>query len=59
MAQEEAISWWAAAVGTDFADKKKVRENVLNCLNELLPDEVSRRCKPLEKNREARRSGCS
>ena len=35
------MTWWAAAVGTDFAEKEKVRANVLNCLNQLLPEEVS------------------
>lgn len=38
VAQEEAVSWWAAAEGTDFGLKDKVRTNVLKGLNELLPE---------------------
>lgn len=36
--QEEALSWWAQALGTDFAEKPHVRKNVLEEFKNLFDD---------------------
>ena len=36
--QEEALSWWAQALGTDFAEKPHVRKNVLEEFKNMFDD---------------------